>query len=245
MRDPVVFLPGMGCSAALWEQVVPRLTPAVGSSGVEYGDLGRDSLEGEVAALLETLPDRFALVGLSLGGIVAMALVRSAPHRISRLCLMSTNPHAPTHAQRTTWAAQRRALADGRSARDLQRELLPVLLSAAHRTDALERHVLEMADAVGEANLDRQLSAQQTRIDERPWLPAVDVPTLVLAARDDALCPVSRHEELHALIPDSELRVVQNSGHLSPLEAPGQVAEALSEWLARPAIQRRRPSAPG
>lgn len=248
MTDPVVLLPGMNCSERLWEDVVRQPAPTVDGADradradrkVTYGDLAEDTLDGCVAALMETLPARFALVGLSLGGIVAMALIRKAPERVSRLCLMSTNPHAPTKSQRTAWAAQRRALAEGCSARDLQRDLLPVLLSAPNRGPELDRRVLEMADVVGEARLDRQLSTQATRIDERPWLPAVGVPTLILAASDDALCPVSRHEELHALIPGSELRILPGTGHLSPLEAPGQVAEALTAWLARSAGPRRR-----
>jgi pimeloyl-ACP methyl ester carboxylesterase len=224
---PLVLLPGMGCSARLWPGVRERLGPRPVVDGV----LDRPSVEGCVDALLDALPARFALAGLSLGGIVAMALVRRAPERVTRLALLSTNARAPVPEQRAAWTAQRAALAAGRTARDLQADLLPVLLH--EQGPQLREQALAMADDVGERVLDRQLAAQATRVDERPALRRVRVPTLVLAAREDRLCPVERHEEIAALVPDARLELLDGVGHLSPLEAPAAVAAALGEWLAR------------
>jgi pimeloyl-ACP methyl ester carboxylesterase len=89
-----------------------------------------------------------------------------------------------------------------------------------------------MADDVGAAAFDRQLAAQATRIDERPGLADVRVPTLVLAGAQDRLCPPERHEEIAALVPGAGLEVLPGVGHLLPLEAPARVAEALGTWLA-------------
>ena len=139
------------------------------------------------------------MVGLSLGAIVAMALVRRAPERVSWLGLLSTNPYPPTEAQYAAWTAHRSALAGGRSARELQAELLPVLLSPRivdHEPDLVET-TLRMADEVGAAALDAQLALQATRIDERDGLRGVRCPTMIIAARDDALCSVERHQEMH------------------------------------------------
>jgi pimeloyl-ACP methyl ester carboxylesterase len=230
--DRLVLLPGMNCSARLWMQVVQRLETRLDGLKVGYGELDGHSIDACVSDLLDRLPDRFALAGLSLGGIVAMALVRRAPERVTRLCLMSTNPYGPTSRQRSAWASQRHALAFGRTARDIQRDLLPVLLYGPNRTPELDEQVLKMADETGEQALDRQLRAQATRIDERPWLPEVRVPTLIAAAAEDALCPVSRHEEMHALIPLSRLVILDHVGHLSPLEAPARMVDALTDWLA-------------
>ncbi len=85
---------------------------------------------------------------------------------------------------------------------------------------------------MGERALDAQLTAQATRVDERPGLAGVRVPTLVLAASLDRLCPVDRHEEIAAAIPGARLRVLAGVGHLAPLEAPAAVAAALRPWLA-------------
>lgn len=229
--DPLVLLPGMNCSARLWSflglgnPITPTLT--------------EPTLVGQVERLLDELPPRFALAGLSLGGIVAMAVARQAPERVSRLCLMSTKPDPPTDEQRTAWARQRATLAAGASARELQSESLPVLLSPAVITGRrdLVGLTLAMADEVGSAGLDAQLALQATRIDERPTLARLRCPVLLLAAQNDALCGVDRHLLMHRVIAGSRLVVVEQSAHLSPLERPAEVAAEVHEWLADGCVQ--------
>lgn len=223
--SPLVLLPGMGCTAALWSGL--ELPGEVVTPVLEEPDL-----DAEVERLLALLPDRFALAGLSLGAIVAMALVRRAPGRVQRLALLSTNPYPPAPAQRTAWAKQRRTLAAA-GARGLQASLLPVLLSPAvltSRPDLVEL-TLGMADEVGEDRYDAQLRLQGTRVDERPGLRAVRCPILVVAARQDRLCRVDRHEEIVALVPGAELVVLEECAHLSPLEQPAAVGGQLLRWL--------------
>ena len=211
----------MGCTPALWSGLtLPNdvITPV----------LQEPTLDAEVDRLLDLLPATFALAGLSLGAIVAMALVRRAPGRVARLCLMSTNPYGPTPAQQEAWAAQREALRTG-SARTVQTALLPLLLSSGR--DDLVPLTLTMADETGEATYDAQLRLQTTRVDERPGLADVRCPTLVVAARDDRLCPVARHEEIARLVPGCGLVVLQDCAHLSPLERPDVVGTLLGRWL--------------
>ena len=181
MSDPLVLLPGLNCSAALWSKidVGPAIVPI----------LSEPTLDGQVDRLLDELPGRFSLAGLSLGGIVAMALTRRAPERVGRLCLLSTTSRPPTSRQYAMWARQREALAAGATARDLQRELKAALLSpvARARHPDLVETTLAMADSVGTAALDAQLSLQSTRVDERPGLAKVRCPTLIVAGEADAL----------------------------------------------------------
>jgi len=217
-----VLLPGSGCTAALWSRL--RLP-----DGVVTPVLEEPTLDAEVDRLLDLLPVRFALAGLSLGAIVAMALVRTAPRRVTRLCLMSTNPYAPTPAQHETWAAQREVLrTDG--ARRLQESLLPVLLSP-ERSD-LVPPTLAMADELGAGRFADQLLLQDTRIDERPGLADVRCPTLLAAARNDRLCRVDRHEEIARIVPGAQLVVLDGCAHLSPLEQPEALSAHLHHWLA-------------
>ncbi|SDT40947.1 Pimeloyl-ACP methyl ester carboxylesterase [Friedmanniella luteola] len=227
--DPLVLLPGMGCTAALWSALDLPDAPLTAV-------LEEPALDAEVDRLLDRLPERFALAGLSLGAVVAMALVRRAPQRVTRLALLSTNPHAPTAAQRQGWDDQRARLAAG-SPRALQEGLLPLLLSPgvlARRADVVAT-TLAMADDLGAATYDAQLRLQGTRVDERPGLVRVRCPALVLAARDDRLCGLERHAEIARLVPRVTLAVVENSGHLSPLEQPAVVSAHLRRWLATPA----------
>jgi pimeloyl-ACP methyl ester carboxylesterase len=223
--EPLVLLPGMGCTAALWSALdlpAAPLTPV----------LERPYLDAEVDRLLDLLPERFALAGLSLGGVLAMALVRRAPERVTRMALLSTSSRPPTPAQRQGWADQRARLAAA-SPRQLQESLLPLL----HAPGVLERRAdvvattLAMADDLGAATYDAQLQLQATRIDERPGLVRVRCPALVLAARDDRLCRPERHEEIARLIPRVILSVIENCGHLSPLEQPALVSAHLRRWL--------------
>ena len=182
------------------------------------------TLDAQVTRLLDELPDRFVLGGLSLGGIVAMALVRTAPERVSSLILLSTNPHGPTEDQLQNWRASRDDLRAGRTARDLQSDWLPLLLSEPAGSPELVEVTLIMADEVGEASLDAQLALQATRIDERPALRDVRCPTMIISARQDALCSVAKHIELNELVPDSALMIIEDCGHLSPLERPAAIA---------------------
>lgn len=227
MTLPLVLLPGMNCSPALWDAVRPLLP---GGVPVLDREVTEPTLDAAVAALLDDLPDRFDLAGLSLGGIVAMALVRVAPERVRRLALLSTNARPPTEPQLAAWDATVAQLDTGASARDLQADLLPLLLSEA--TAEQSAATLRMADQVGAAVLANQLRCQATRVDERPGLSAVRSPTLVLAAENDALCPVERHAEIAGAISGARLVVLRGSGHLSPLQAPDAVARALASWLA-------------
>lgn len=214
---PLVLLPGMNCSARLWG-------PA--GAGALHPVLDRPTLDEQVQALLDALPDRFVLGGLSLGGIVAMALTRRAPERVAGLCLMATNARAPTPEQRAGWDAALTRLDDGAPARALQ----PLELLLHDRS--LDATALQMADETGERRLAAQLRLQGTRVDERPALPAVAVPTLVLAGEQDRLCPVERHTEIAELVPDARLQVLPGVGHLLPAEAQDAVAALLGEWLS-------------
>ncbi len=226
MSQALVLLPGLNCSAALWSRT------DLGSATIPV--LSEPSLDGQVDRLLDELPERFALVGLSLGGIVAMALVRRAPERVSRLCLMSTTSRPPTSRQYAMWTRQRTALAAGASARDLQRELKAALLSPAARASRPElvEVALAMADDVGSARLDAQLALQSTRIDERPGLARIRCPVLIVSGREDALCSPERHLEMSELVSGSKLIILDDCGHLAPLERPAEVSTALKRFLA-------------
>ena len=221
----LVLLPGMGCSPALWSRLdldAELVTPV----------LEEPDLDAEVDRLLALLPGRFALAGLSLGAVVAMALVRRAPGRVERLALLSAKPHAPSAAQRADWLGQSRLLASA-GPHALQESLLPVLLSpevVAGRPDLVQL-TLAMAEEVGADRYGAQLRLQGTRVDERPGLRRVGCPTLVVAAARDRLCGLDRHVEIAALVPGAALVVVGDCAHLSPLEQPAAVGGHLRRWL--------------
>jgi pimeloyl-ACP methyl ester carboxylesterase len=232
---PLVLLPGMSCSPRLWDGVVQEMAaarPARHARPVVVPEVDRATMDDQVDSLLDHLPPRFALGGLSLGAIVAMAVHRRAPERVAGLFLVATNARPPTDAQRTAWSAQLHSLAAGASPRDLQEELLPLLVGADPEPDLAAR-TLALADAVGAPTLRAQLELQSTRVDERPGLAGAMVPCTVVAAAEDRICPLERHTEIHDLMVGSELVVVPGAPHLVALTHPHPVAEAARAWLRR------------
>lgn len=235
MPVPLVLLPGMNCSPRLWDGVVQELRaeqPDGSTRGVVLAALDRPSLDEQVKSLLDRLPRRFAIGGLSLGAIVAMAVHRQAPGRVAGLFLVATNSRAPTDTQRSMWGAQLARLAAGATPRDLQQELVPLLVGA-DPAPGLTDGTLELADGISSADLAAQLRLQLTRVDERPGLRAVTVPCTVVAAADDRICPLDRHTEIHELVPGSELVVIPSAPHLVCLSHARQVSDVMAAWLRR------------
>lgn len=219
---PLVLLPGMNCSSRLWAgcDLDGRLVT-----------LDRPTLDEQVTQVLEVAPRGAVLIGLSLGAVVAMAATRRAPGRFAGLCLISSNAKAPTPVQRAGWQQQRDRLAAGATARDLQAELLPLLLGPAATTDPrLVETTLTMADDVGSDALAAQLAMQATRVDERPCLARLGVPTLVIGGRHDALCPPAFAEEIAGAVPGARLELI-DAGHLAPLERPDLAGSLIRDWL--------------
>jgi len=230
-RTPLVLVPGLLCDALLWQ---PQIAALGAAADCWVGDHTRSETMREVAAdVLAAAPfERFALAGLSMGGYVAMEMIRQAPERVTHLALLDTAARADGDEQR----AKRQAfieLADRGRFMGVTDQLLPMLVHKARLQDAaLVATVKTMARNVGKAAFVRQERAIMSRVDSRPHLPAIDVPTLVLCGREDSLTPPDRHEEIASLVSGARLVVIDDCGHLSTLERPEAVVAAMERWLA-------------
>lgn len=231
---PLVLLPGMMCDARVF---APQIAGIRDRAVMVAPITGADTAAALARDVLAHAPPRFALAGHSMGGIVAMEVLsqlqaEGAPERVAGLCLMSTNPKA----EHPGFAAGREpqiARVEAGGLRAVMREaLLPHYLAAgSERGDILDT-CMAMAGALGPEVFVRQSRALQTRADQQEALRAVAVPSLVLCGREDAICPLSRHEGMHALIAGSRLAVIEGAGHMPTLEAPEAVTALLREWLA-------------
>jgi pimeloyl-ACP methyl ester carboxylesterase len=201
---------------------------------VRVGDLTRDrSISAMAARVLAAAPPRFALAGLSLGGIVALEIVRCTPQRVERLALLSTTARPPTASQVEQWRLFATLARAGRLDEVVREQLLPKLVSASRlHCPQITTTVTAMAEAVGPDVYLRQLAALETRIDSRPQLGQIVCPTLVLAGEADVICPPELHAEFAVGIPDAQFMRLPDCGHLSTLEQPACVTEMLSAWLA-------------
>ena len=220
-RQPLILLPGALCDAALWRHQIAGLADV---ADVRVGDLTRDASIGAMAErVLAGAPARFALAGLSLGGYVALEIVRRAPERVSRLALLDSSARPETAAEAP---AERDSGAGGVSA------LMTLLVHPMRLGDRrLATIVGAMAERVGRMAFRLQQQASLTRPDSRPGLAAIACPTLLLCGRQDPLAAPGLHEEMAAAIPGARLVVVEDCGHLAPLEQPEAVTAALREWL--------------
>ena len=229
MTLPLVLLPGMMCDARLFGPQIPELSL---SRAVHVGDItGHDTMAALADAVLAAAPARFALAGLSMGGIVAMEVMARAPARVARLALMDTNPLAEDAAVKARRAPQiARVKARGLSA-VMRDEMKPNYLTDGPDRAAILALCMAMAMDLGPDVFVRQSIALRDRPDQCATLRRVTVPTLILCGRNDTLCPISRHEIMHALIPGSDLCIIDGAGHLPPLEQPDRTLAALSGWL--------------
>lgn len=226
---PTVLIPGLACTAEMFAPQVAALWP--------FGPVTiASTMQGETmaemaAAILADAPPRFALGGISMGGYIAMEILRQAPERVTRLALMDTSARADTPEQ----IEARRGFVSRVRNGELEtvlRQIAPNLLHPNHRgiADLIEIQV-RMGLAVGDDGFVRQEAAICGRIDSRPHLAAIAVPTLVLVGDSDPLTPPARAEEIAAAIPNATLVVVPQCGHASPMEQPQTVSRALIDWL--------------
>lgn len=232
-QSPLLLLPGSLCDARLFSHQVA----APGGRRLQIGNIGSaDTLAAIAADVLRQAPRRFALAGLSMGGIVAFEIWRQAPQRVAGLALLDTSFAAETPEVAARRSEEMRAVARAGTTglRRLVRDFyLPRYFAERHRCDRrLHDLVLQMATACGPKVLLRQWNALLHRPCSRATLATIDCPALVLCGAEDRLCPPSIHEEMAAAI-GVECRVLDDCGHLAPLESSAQTSGFLRAWLRR------------
>ena len=231
MKQPLVLVPGLLCDATLWAPQVEALSDI---ADIWIPDLReQDTMYAMAEALLSAVPfEHFALAGLSMGGYVCMEVLRQAPGRLTRLALLDTRA-TPDSAEETGRRQELMRLAQTeRGFTPVTNRMLPLLIHADRLTDArLTQLIRDMAEHVGIQAYMRQQQAIIGRPDSRPVLNTVRAPTLVLCGRQDAITPLSVHEEIAQIVPGAKLVVVEDCGHLSTLEKPAEVNSALRDWL--------------
>ena len=232
MAQPtLVLLPGLLNTRQVFEPVIAELGNAADVIVPELYQC--DSIESMAEAALGLAPERFALGGFSMGGYVAFEMLRRAPQRIERLALIDTqaSPDSPDST------ARRRAFVDqtriGRF-HGVTSTLMPSLIHPSRLSDAsVTGPIVEMAAHIGAEGFSREQRAIMARPDSRPLLVEIKVPTIVIFGREDRTVPLARAEEMAADISHSQLVVIEQCGHMAPLEKPAEVAAALRRWLSQ------------
>jgi len=227
-RETLVLLSGMLGDTSLWDDLAARLGDLVLPCPARI-DLD-DSVREMAATVLAQAPDRFGVLGHSLGAVVALEMMRQAPGRITSLALMNASARGPSDAQLTDWDRCRRRVLHGEFTQVVNELAMATLGRPGRDDEALLARTISMARTVGADGFLRQLSAQTTRPDSLVSVGRIEVPVLVVSGAADEVCPPALQQELAERCPPAELVSVAG-GHMLPLECPDAVAGHLRAWL--------------
>lgn len=227
---PVVMVPGLNCSARVYAPQVPALWQF---GPVQIADHRRgSSMAAIAAAILRDAPPRFALVGFSMGGYIALEILRQAKERVIKLALLDTAAAADRPDQ-TEKRQKNIALTREGKAAEREEALWPLLVHESRLNDEAIRSVVkEMHQETGSEVYINQQTAIMGRADSRPMLAELKMETLIVVGDSDQLTPPAAAKEMAELIAGSQLEVLPNCGHMSTLERPDRVTKLLVEWLA-------------
>lgn len=237
--EQVVFLPGLMCDAAVWKHQQSGLAGRAESFVAQYHDL--DSLPAMAAKVLSDAPyDRFSLAGHSMGGRVALEIVRQAPRRVRRLALLDTGfePLDQGEAGRQE-EDKRMALLDyarKNGMREMGKSLwAPGMVHPDQLGTPVFEEVLAMIGRRSPEQFEAQIKALLARPDAAPVLRSLACPTYLICGRQDAWSPYERHQIMKDMIPapNAKLVAIEDSGHMSTMEQPDAVTAALAQWLDR------------
>jgi pimeloyl-ACP methyl ester carboxylesterase len=234
---PLVLAPGLMCDRTVWEPLLPQLAGVATCQVAEYGDA--NDLEQMARRLLDAAPQRFALAGHSMGGRVALEVVRAAPERVVRLALLDTGYRALPAGEAGEEERRKRhellAIAEQQGVRAMAQRWAQGMVDPNRLHDGpLIEAIVSMFERKSVQIFAAQVRALLERRDATQLLARIGVPTLVLCGRQDGWAPVHQHEEIAARIGGAAtLQVIENAGHMCTMEQPAAVAEALLQWLQR------------
>lgn len=223
------FLPGMMLDGRMWKRQLSAIQPLADAF---VGDLSASaSIAGMAADVLYSAPQKFHLVGLSLGAIVAMEIWRQEPGRVASLVVSGLNPQADPTERRGKRLAQVQRANVGELRAMMQDTFLPNYFAEPAGGAALIEAILAAADDLGPAVFERQTEAQLGRPDSLSTLAEVDVPALVICGSQDRITPPSGQWEVARGLRNARFETIENAGHLVPMEQPAQFNEILLSFL--------------
>lgn len=236
-KPTLLLLPGLLCDAAVWEGQCADLAGVADCRVPMYRTL--DTIEAMAEHVLATAPSAtFAMAGHSMGGRVALEVIRRAPERVLRLALLDTGFQALAagdvgHKERAgRYQLLSRARAEGMRA--MGEQWARGMVRPERIGDPVFEAILQMIARNTPDMFESQIRALLARPDATALLPLIRCPVLLLCGRDDLWSPLVRHEEMQSAISGSRLEVIEMSGHMTTMEQPRAVSRALAEWLVQP-----------
>ena len=233
---PLLLVPGLMCDHAVWEPLLPRLGYRRACTVVNHGSA--DSLKQMARQMLDAAPAQILLAGHSMGARVVLEALRQAPDRIRGVALLDTG-YLPKFPGATGEEESRKRFALLKVAREqgvgvMARAWVMGMVNRARLDDdELIERIISMFERKSADIFACQIKSLLDRPDGSDVLRAITVPTLVMCGRQDMWSPITQHKAMQALAPCSELEVIEDAGHMAPMERPDEVAHAIERWLAR------------
>jgi pimeloyl-ACP methyl ester carboxylesterase len=232
--ESLVLVPGLLCDATVWREQAAALSAAMSVHITSHGT--EDALAQMAERILDTAPPRFNLAGHSMGGRVALEVLRRAPARVLRLALLDTGYEAlpAGEAGEREKAGRYRLLDIARREGMLAmgREWARGMVHPSRLIDnALMDAIHQMIAGAPLVQFEAQINALLQRPDCTALLAQIRVPTLLLCGREDGWSPLARHVDMAQRIAGSALVDVPDCGHMSTMEQPQAVIQALRAWL--------------
>lgn len=228
MALPIVLITGQLLTDAVWQP----LRDAWHDRDILVADNRSDeTIAGYAERLLAQAPPRFVLIAHAMGGFIAFEVMRRALERVERLVLISTLASADGPQQTARRQGYIDLVESGRFDAVVE-ERFPILFSEAQQGNPdLLRVARQMAAETGAETFLRQQRALMARIDSRPSLSQITVPTLLVWGDGDGITNRAQHEEIEKAISGARLAVIPGAGHLPMLDTPEVVIPLLTAFI--------------
>jgi pimeloyl-ACP methyl ester carboxylesterase len=224
----LVLIPGLVCDAAVWRHQAAHLADVADISvpPVTQGD----NIADMARIVLDAAPPQFVLAGFSMGGYVALEMLRQQPRRISRLALLDTSARADT-PQKIEWRRKVIDMCESGKFGAVIDSMMPMLLHPDQQDGPLPKFVREMAARVGAEVYVRRQRAIGSRRDSRDLLRDAGQPVRTICGRQDEMSTVNDHVEIAELAPHGRFSLIEECGHMTILERPHAATALLRDWL--------------
>ena len=233
---PLLLVPGLMCDHAVWEPLLPLLSMQRACTVVDHGSA--DSLEQMARQMLDSAPPQMLLAGHSMGARVVLEALRQAPERICGVALLDTG-FMPKASGDLGEEESRKRFALLQVAREqgvgvMAREWVKGMVHPARlQDDELIERIILMFERKTADIFECQIQSLLGRPDGSDVLRSITVPTLLMCGRQDTWSPVTQHQAMQALATAAELDVIEDAGHMAPMEQPDAVAQSLERWMKR------------
>jgi pimeloyl-ACP methyl ester carboxylesterase len=224
MKPPLVLISGLLSNESLWQHQTRHLSDI---ASIQVLSPSQDTPKKMIQAILDQAPPRFALAGHSMGGWLCLEIMRTAPSRVSRLCLLNTTARMDSEEKRL--ARQQMIL---KAEKGQFNEVVKGLVEKLVFNSLVKKDVEKMFLEVGKEAFVHQEKAMLARHQCQSILPTISCPVLVIHAAQDKNFSQEEHEELAHQIPNAKLAIVEKSGHMSPMEVPQAIADLFRSWFA-------------